>query len=269
MAGPLAPDDARGSPWQQSLVVDRSPKEAIDAAQTYLEGAGVIATRLAGRVERDGDRLAVHHGRIRTRIEATAASGRPGASHVQVDRAGAAPLEETRSWLVLLGLVGTVLGWGLAFYNDRNSTFLPPLVTIAVFFAAILAAVTLLYVVDRSLERRSSSLMLSLEDAMRGDPLLVLRREVAALDKQLALVNGLLFYAVALVVEFIVFVALLDNGIDDAVTLEVMRWGFTLPLVPALLFAGGYYAWSQRLHDRRHEALERRAQAAATAPPTA
>lgn len=244
----------------QAFSVDRPPGAALDAASVYLEGAGLVSPGLAGAIERDGDSLVVHHGRLRTRIEAV----REGASTtVHVTRTGRAPLEASRNWLYVMGLLGTLLAWGLAVYNDRSLDPFNPLVTLAIFFAALIAAVVVLYVVDRSMERRVRHLMGSLEDAVRGDPVLVLAREVAGLERQAALVNALLFYCAAIVVEFLVFAILLSDGvraaIDEAATLRAMRTGFLIPVVPAALFGALYLTAIRRLHRTRLELVERRA----------
>ncbi len=253
-----APNDDEGPDWEQTFTVERSPHDALDAAEVYLNGAGIVAGRLQGKLERRGDSIVIHHGRVATEVSANPIQGAPTRTKVAVHRTGRVPLEDTRGWLGFLALAATVLGWGLAAYNRSNPGFLSPMVTISLFFAAILAVIVVLYVVDRSMERRSRSIVLSLEDAIRGDPLLVLRREVDALEKQMAVANGILFYALALVLEFVVFVTLLGNGVSDAVTLEVMRWGFGIPIVPAVVFAGLYFLASNRLHQERFQLVERR-----------
>lgn len=238
----------------QSFTVERTPHEALDAAQAYLEGAGTVAPALQGRMERHGDRLAVHHGRIRTMITA---EERPEATRVHVARRGQAPLEGTRHWILSLGLVGFMVAWALTFYNERGRDALPPMVTIGIFLLGMVLILAVLFVADRSLERRSEGLVLSLQDAMQGDPLAVLQREVDALERSSALANGFIFYCVALLVEFLVFVIVLSDGIregiDEAAALDALRFGFLIPIVPALLFAGGYFVWSNRQHrDRFH-----------------
>lgn len=243
----------------QAFQVDRDADEVLDAAERYLEGAGSVAASLRGRIERQGDALVIQHGRVRTRIGATP---RDGGTHVVVSRHGRAPLEDTRVLLFGVGIAGFVLAWALAWYNEKAAEGLSPLVTIALFFTGLLGAVVGLYIVDRSLERRSRSLMESLEDAMRGDPYVVLEREVAGLDRTAAVADGLLFYCVSLVVEFIIFVILLSEGvrgaIDQAVTLEVMRWGFGLPVLPAALFGAVYYVGTRRAHEARLRRLPQR-----------
>ncbi len=269
---PGAPDDDQGPEEREQFVVPRPPAEALDAAAAYLEGAGIVATRLIGRVERHDDALMVHHGRVTTRVHADPSDARGGAPRpgheaaasalITIQRAGQAPLEETRRWLYSLGLLGTLLAWALAVYNRRNPDFLSPLVTIALFFVALLAVVVGLYVVDRSLERRSRSLVASIQDAMAGDPLAVLQREVDALERTSSAVNGLLFYCAAIIVEFLVFATLMSKGIrqaiDEAVTVEVMQWGFGIPIIPALLFAGGFYLAANQLHDKRMDLVRER-----------
>ncbi|HLF15923.1 MAG TPA: hypothetical protein VI796_00605, partial [Candidatus Thermoplasmatota archaeon] len=135
---------------------------------------------------------------------------------------------------------------------------LEPLVTAVVFFLAILTAVVVLYVVDRSLERRSEGLLTALEDAVRGDPFIVLRREVQELERASSLVNGMLAYCVGLLAEALVFVILLRNGIDDATTLAVMRQGFLLPVVPAALFGLVYFFAARGIHRERLRVVEER-----------
>ncbi len=253
-----APNDDEGPEWEQTFTVERTPHDALDAAEVYLNGAGIVAGRLRGNLERSGDSLMVHHGRVSTRVSASPVEGAAARTRMAVHRTGSVPLEDTRGWLGFMALAATVLGWGLAAYNRNNPGFLSPLVTISLFFAAIFAVIIAVYVVDRSLERRSRGIVMSLEDAIRGDPFLVLRREVDALERQMTLANGILFYALSLALEFVVFTTLLGNGVDDAVTLEVMRWGFTIPLLPAGAFAGLYYLVANRLHQQRFQLVERR-----------
>ncbi len=153
-----------------------------------------------------------------------------------------------------MGLVGTVVAWGLAAYNAQAGG-VSPLVTIAIFFAALVAAVAVLYVVDRSVERQVHHLLGSLEEAMAGDAVLILSREMQGLARKAAVVNGILFYCAAMVAEFIIFTVLLSDGvrqgIDEAVTLEVMRRGFLLPIVPAIVFAAAYHWFLRRAHQAR------------------
>ncbi len=238
----------------QSFQVARLPAEALDAAAAYLEGAGQVAPGLRGRMERLGDRLAVHHGRVRTVVRAFASEDGAG-SRVEVSRRGQAPLEDTRRWLVLLGLGGFLIAWALTVYNERAAEALSPLVTMSVFFLAVVAAISVLFVADRSLERRSVSLMRSLEDAMKGDPVAVLRREVDALERSSALANGLLFYCAALLAEFLVFVIVLSDGVRDgineAAALDSMRFGFLIPVLPAVAFALVWFVLANRVHGRR------------------
>lgn len=241
----------------QVFEVSRSPSEALDAAEAYLDGAGLVAPSLQGGMERFGDRIAVHHGRIKTTVRAVAEGA---GSRVEVVRRGQAPLEDTRRWLVVLGLGGFLVAWALTIYNDRTAGLLSPMVTMTVFFLAVVAAIAVLFVADRSLERRSQSLMRSLEDAMRGDPVQVLRREVDALERSGAMANGLLFYCAALLVEFLVFIVVFSDGvrqgIDEAVAVETMRFGFLIPLGPALLFAGIWFVAMNRVHGRRFVSLQ-------------
>ncbi len=246
--------------WQQSFEVDRQPATVLDAAEVYLDGAGLVSRGLQGQLERAGDAIVVHHGRIETRITATPTTG--GGSQVDIRRAGRAPLEETRMWAYTMGLVGTILAWVLAIYSDRNDAPLPPLASITIFFLGLMAAIAVLYVVDRSLERRSQSLVLSLEEAIREDPMRVLRREVDGLERASSLVNSLLFYAVSILFLFLLFMVLMSDGIregiNEAVTLDVMRSGFLLPLAPAALFGLGYFAWTNRVHGQRLLEVEKR-----------
>ncbi len=235
----------------QDFLVPRGAHQVMDAAEVYLDGAGLVSTGLAGSMERQGDQIVVYHGRMTTRIEVQPDGA---ASQVRVRRSGQAPLAASRRILYVLGILSALLGWLLAYYNNRLS----PLLTAAVFFVAIVATVVVLYVVDRSLEKRSQSLMMSLEDAVRGDPWLVLRREVQALERTSSIVNALLFYCAGLVVEFLVFTLLLQNGIDDAVTIAVMQPGFLYPAVPAALFGLAYWAASRRLHADRFRLVEER-----------
>lgn len=235
------------------------PDTALDRAQVYLEGAGTVAPSLRGHLERHGDALVVHHGRVETRI--TARPG-DGGTHLLVSRRGKVPLEDTRMLLFGIGIAGFVLAWALAWYNERATAFLSPLTTIVLFFAALIAAAVGLFIVDRSLERRSRSLMASLADAMAGPPLPVLEREVDALERTTAVANGLLFYGGSLIVEFLVFMVLRSDGVrqatDQALTLEVMQWGFGLPIVPAILFGVLYRAGIHRTHQRRLRDVARR-----------
>ena len=237
--------------WSQDFWTERPPHQVLDAAEVYLDGAGLVSSGLAGRIEREGDSLFVHHGRMTTRIEAT---GEGGGAAVRVRRSGKAPLQASRRALYFLGIAGAVVAWSLAYYRNPLS----PLVTAAVFFVAILSTVVVLYYVDRSMERRSDGLMTALEDAVKGDPLWVLRREVVGLERVSSLVNALLFYCAGLVVEFIVFVILLQNDVDDAVTLAVMKVGFLYPGPPAALFGLLYWVGSRRVHRERLRVVEER-----------
>lgn len=241
----------------QSFMTARGPHAALDAAEVYLEGAGVVATPLQGRLERTGDALVVHYGRITTRIRV---EERAKGTAVDVARRGRVPLEDTRSWIFGLGVGGFLLGWGLAWYNSRAQSSLPPMVTMTLFFLGIFGAVLGLYFVDRSLERRSQSLVASLEDAMRGDPFLVLQREVDSLERTSAIANGVLAYCVCLVLEFIAFAIALDVGtaVDRANSLNVMPASFGLPVVPAVLFGLVWFAVVNRRHRHRLALVERR-----------
>lgn len=244
---------------EQSYTVARSPHDCLDAAEAYLEGAGTVAPGLKGRMERYGDALAVHHGRIRTTV--TARETAEG-TRIDAQRSGEAPLEDTRRWVLALGLGGLVVAWALTFYNERAATALSPLVTLTLFFLGVVAILVVLFVADRSLERRSESIVLSLEEAMKGDPLLVLRREIDALERSSALANGLIFYCAALLLEFLIFVIVLSEGvregIDEAAALEALRFGFLIPVAPALLFAFVNWWVANRTHRERLALVERR-----------
>jgi hypothetical protein len=242
---------------QQAFTVATTPEEALNRAATYLEGAGTVAAGLRGRIERYGDRLVIHHGRVRTGITTHEV---PHGTRVEVRRTGAAPFENTRRWLVAGGLAAFLGAWALAVF--RRDDALPPLPTITLVFLGIVSLVIVLYVVDRSLERRGRGLLLSLEDAMRGDPLLVLQAEIQALERSSAVANALLFYFFALVADFFLFALLWSDGfrdaIDQAVTLRVMRAAFLLPVAPAALFGIVSYTVAHRVHARRMDLVERR-----------
>ncbi len=242
----------------QSFTVSRDPEAAIKAAETYLHGAGTISPSLQGRMERFGTKLAVHHGRIRTSINATETSA---ATRIDVRRTGQAPLEETRRWLYAVGLGGFLVALGLTLYNERAASALPPMATIAVFFLAVVLVLAVLFVADRSLERRSESIVMSIEDAIRGDPVEVLHREIDALERSSSLANGLIFYCGALLLEFLVFVIVLSDGIRQAINevaaLNTLRFGLLIPIAPALVFAGVYFVWANRVHDERFRQLKR------------
>lgn len=256
----ITPDDAPPDEGVQSFHTQRSPEQALEAAEEYLEGAGILAASLQGRFVRAGDELVVHHGRITTTISARAdARG----SAVKLVRQGKAPLEETRGWVFGLGLAGFVLAWGLAWYNARANDALSPLVTITLYFLGLVAVIVGLYVFDRSLERRGASLMRSLEDAMQGDPLLVLKREVDGLERSSGIANAVLFYCASIILEFLVFVLILADdgiraGIDEAVTLDVMKAVAAIPIVPAILFGLVWYFVSGRIHRERFQVLRER-----------
>ena len=218
-----------------------------------------MAAALRGRSVRQGDELVVHYGRITTHVNV---QEEPAGSRVTVTRRGRGPLEETRRWVFGLGLAGFLLAWGLSWYNSRVTEFLSPLVTITLFFLGIFATVVGLYVIDRSLERRSASLCRSLEDAMQGDPILVLQREVDGLERNTAIANGVLFYCAGLLVQFIVYLIVFSGGvrdrIDEAAALDAMKGVFGIPLVPAILFGVIWFAVANRHHARRLLLVERR-----------
>lgn len=253
----MSPADDVPSAPVQSFQTERTPAQALDAAEAYLEGAGVVATPLQGRLERTGNGLVVHHGRITTTILAKRESG---GSRVEVSRGGRAPLEDTRKWLFAIGIGGFLLGWGLAWYNSRAQDALPPLVTMTLFFLGLIGFIVLLFVVDRSLEHRSASIIRSLEDAVQGDPLLVLQREIDGLERSSAIANSVLFYCVALVVEFIAFAITLGVGttVDRAIALEIMPASFGLPIIPAVLFGVIWFFSVNRIHETRMGLVERR-----------
>ncbi len=242
----------------QSFTVDRDPEAAIGAAEEYLHGAGTISPSLQGRMERFGTKLAVHHGRIRTSINATETSA---ATRIEVRRTGQAPLEETRRWLYAVGLGGFLVALGLTLYNERAASALPPLATITIFFIAVVLVLAVLFVADRSLERRSESIVMSIEDAIKGDPIQVLHREIDALERSSSLANGLIFYCAALLVEFLIFVIVLSDGIrqgiDEVAALNTLRFGLLIPIAPALLFAAIYFVWANRIHQDRFAGLRR------------
>lgn len=235
----------------QVFTVDTAPKKVLDQATRYLEAAGTVSPALEGRIDRFGDSLAVHHGRIETRINVVAAEQ---GSKVEVHRHGQAPLEDTRSWLLLLGLGGFIVAWFLTFYNESRGG-LHPLVTMMLFLGGFVVSATVLFVADRSLERRSERLVLSLQDAVQGDPLLVLQREMDALERSSALANGLLFYVAGLLASFIIYAILFSpdvvTSIDEAVAFQTMRFVFLFPIVPSLIFAGIYFGAQNNLHAKR------------------
>ncbi len=253
----MAADDLPVDASVQTFHTDRDPHAALDAAQVYLEGAGVVAPPLQGHLERQGDALVVHYGRVTTHIRARKASG---GSELEVARRGRGPLEETRRWVFGLGIGGFFLGWGLSWYNSRSQDALPPLVTMTLFFMGILGAIIGLYVIDRSLESRSQSLIGSLRDAMQGDPFLVLQREVDGLERSSSIANGILFYCAALVVEFIAFAVTLGVGdaVDRAVATDLMPASFGLPIIPAVTFGLIWFAVTNRRHKERMALVERR-----------
>lgn len=253
------PDDDVPASVEQRFVTERSPAEALDAAEVYLEGAGIVATPLQGELERSGNGLVVHHGRITTTIR----TDRPQSGHgteVVIRRRGRGPLEDTRRWLFVIGFGGFLLGWGLAWYNSRAQDALPPLVTMTLFFLGLLGFIVLLFVVDRSLEHRSGSIIASLEDAVRGDPVVVLQREIDGLERSSSIANGVLFYCASLFVEFIAFAITLDVGtaVDRAIALDIMPASFGLPIIPAVLFGLIWFASINRIHATRMQLVKRR-----------
>lgn len=235
----------------QVFSVPKAPDVCLNAAAAYLEGAGRVTPKLAGRLERFGDSLAVHHGRIVTRVQTEA---NQTGTRVEITRRGQRPLENTRRWLLLLGLGGFLLAWGLTFFQESRTTGLSPVLTMMLFLGALVATVAVLFVADRSLERRSEGLVLALEDAMKGDPHAVLRREIDLLERGTALGSGFLFYCAGLVASFIIYAILwspeIVRDIDQAVALTTMRFVFLFPIVPALLFALGHFLWQNRVHAR-------------------
>lgn len=255
-----APDDTPSGERTQTFRTARSASDALDATEAYLDGAGTVTAALRGRLVRTGNDLVVHYGRVTTHVNVRAVGN---GSEVHIARRGRAPLEETRRWLFGLGIIGFVLAWGLAWYNAGAQDALSPLVTITLFFLGIVATVIGLYVIDLSLERRSASLLHSLEDAVKGDALLVLQREVDGLERSSSVANAILFYCVSLLVEFLVFVILLGDAdirdnINEAVTLDVMRAVFALPVVPAILFGLVWFFAANRLHGERIRLVARR-----------
>ncbi len=241
----------------QTFTVERSAHDVLDDAAQYLEGAGVIAPKLRGTLERYGDALAIHHGRIETRITAQEA---PGGTRVDVTRHGQAPLEETRRWILGLGLGGFLLAWAVTFYNEAQGGALHPLWTITLFLVGLVATVAVLYVADKSLESRSEGLILSLEDAVRGKPEIVLHREIDALERSSALANGFLFYCGSLLVAFFVYAIVFSDGvraaIDAEAALTTMRFVFLFPIVPAALFSWAYFAYQNKVHRERMALLD-------------
>lgn len=256
-AGTVAADDDWTQGPVQVFSTPRTPHAALDAAQVYLEGAGLVSPPLQGRLERKGDALVVHYGRVKTRIQAKATKS---GANLEVARHGRGPLEETRRWIFGLGVAGFLLGWGLAWYNSRAQSALPPMVTMTLFFLGIFAAITVLYVIDRSLESRSQSLVGSLRDAMQADPFLVLQREIDGLERSSAIANGVLAYCVSLIIEFIAFAITLGVGttIDKAVAADLMPASFGLPILPAVAFGIVWFVVSNRRHQNRLALVERR-----------
>lgn len=197
----------------------------------------------------------VHHGEIQTRISAEKTDA---GCTVSVERAGKVPLEGTRTWVFVAGIVGFVLAWALAWYNDGGGG-LSAFVTITFFFLGMTALVTVLYLVDRSLEHRGVALCQSLEDAMRGDPDVVLRREIDALERTSSIANAVLFYCGALILEFIIYVILFQDGIregiNEAVAADTMMGGFGYPVIPAILFGLGWFWYVNKVHKDRFAEL--------------
>ncbi len=250
-------DDVVDSEYDQSFVVPLTADEALDRAEEYLDGAGRVTPAFQGRMDRFGKSIAVHHGRIETRITAKETSA---STRIDVHRVGQAPLEDTRKWLYAVGLGGFLIAIGLTMYNERATNALPPLLTVAIFLLAVVLVLAVLFVADRSLERRSESLLLSLEDAMRGDPIGVLRREIDALERSSSLANGLIFYCASLILEFLIFVIVLSDGVRDgineAAALDALRFGLLIPIAPALLFAGVLFVLSNRRHEARFARIQ-------------
>lgn len=246
-------DEAEGvMVLHQRFTVPEAPAQALSNAQAFLEGLGHVSPRLGGTLERFGDRLVVHHGPVRTTVAA-----RPGheGTRVEVLRQGRAPWSGTRRWLVGVGLAAFLSAWALAVFQQRLESALTPLVAITLFLLGLAALAGILFLVDGFLERRGRDLLRSLEDAVRGDPMLVLRREVEADSRSTAGANALLFYFAALLAEAAVFVLLFSDGvrqgIDQALTLRFMRAGSLLPLVPAALFGLLWWVWARRTDARR------------------
>ncbi len=252
----VSEDDVPAGP-AQTFRTRRTPAQALDAAEVYLEGAGIVATPLQGSMERSGNGLVVHHGRITTVINATRTDD---GSAVEVTRSGRAPFEDTRRWLFAIGIGGFLMGWGLAWWNSRAQEALPPLVTMTLFFLGLMAAIVLLFVVDRTLERRSASIVESLEDAINGDALLVLQREIDGLERSSSIANGAIFYCVSLFAEFIAFAITLGVGraVDQANALEVMPASFGIPVIPAVAFGLIWFFSTNSIHAKRMQLVERR-----------
>lgn len=253
----MVPEDDVPLAQSRTFKSARSPAKVLDAAEVYLEGAGIVATPLQGRMERTGNGLVVHYGRITTTINARRTET---GSEVELVRSGRAPLEDTRRWLFAVGIGGFLLGWGLAWYNSRAQEALPPLVTMTLFFLGLMAFIVLLFVVDRSLEKRSTSIVDSLEDAVNGDALLVLQREIDGLERSSSIANGVIFYCVSLVAEFIAFAITFGVGtaVDKANALDVMPASFGIPVIPAVIFGLIWWAAINRTHSIRMGLVERR-----------
>ncbi|MGB1586976.1 MAG: hypothetical protein ACPHID_08050 [Thermoplasmatota archaeon] len=235
----------------QVFSLPRPAGDALDDATTYLQGVGFVAPKLRGRVERFGDSLAVHHGRIETRIRVESEGD---ASRVEVTRKGQAPLEDTRRWMLVLGLGGFLLAWGVTFFNERGAG-LHPMLVIGLFLVGLVLTVAVLFVADRSMERRSEAIVLALEDAMHGNPREVLDVQILEFDRSTSLANGFIFYCAGLVVAFFAYAVVFSDGIRAAIdvdaALTTMQFVFLFPILPALAFAGIYYLFQRRGHQAR------------------
>jgi hypothetical protein len=244
----------------QAFTSRHDAKTVLDRAASYLDGIGFVAPPLRGRMERFGDALAIHHGRIETRITTRPAAIGAG-TRVEIHRHGRPPLADTRRSLLAMGLGGFLLAWLLTFYNERQGGVLHPLVMITLYLLGLVATVAVLYVADRSLERRSATLVLAVEDAVEGDPTLVLRREMDGLDWSGSLANGFLFYCAGLVASFIAYAIVFSpdvvRDIDRAVAVATMRFAFLFPILPALLFTAIYYRMVNRRHHERIDLFAR------------
>lgn len=240
----------------QVFTVQRAPGDALDDATTYLDGVGFVAPALRGRVERFGDHLAVHHGRIETRIRVEAT---PNGAKVEVTRKGQAPLEDTRRWMLVLGLGGFLLAWGVTFFNERGGG-LHPMMVVGLFLVGLVLTVAVLFVADRSLERRSEAIVLAVEEAMRGQPRDVLAVQVQDFDRSTSLANGFLFYCAGLVVAFFAYAIVFSDGVRAAIdvdaALTTMQFVFLFPLLPALIFAAIHYQVQRRGHMARLARLQ-------------
>jgi hypothetical protein len=251
----LPPNDAASDAESQSFHLDVSSEDALAAASKYLTAAGQVAPGLQGDLQVKSDHLVIHYGRVRTRI---ATEDAPGGCNVTIERDGAPPLEGTRTWVFVSGIIGFVMAWALAWYNSGGGG-LSAFVTISLFFLGMTALVSVLYLVDRSLEQRGVSLCRSLEDGMRGDPNTIVRREIDALERTSSMANGVLFYCASLIIEFFAFIIVwsdgVRDGINEAVTLDVMKAGFAMPIAPAILFGFAWFWYVNRVHRERLNTL--------------